>query len=83
MRRVLPGVADVMAKPLRPVSMLMRLDLPTFERPMNAYSGMLCCGHLLMSVLLIMNSALFISISIGFMMQKYEILAESVNFAVL
>ncbi len=77
-------MADVMARPLRLVSIFMRLDLPTFERPMNAYSGMLCCGHLLTSVLLITNSALFISILCGFYRpQKYEFLAESVNFAVL
>ena len=63
-------MADVMAKPLRLVSMFMRLDLPTFERPMNAYSGMLCCGHLLTSVLLITNSALFISILCGFCVCK-------------
>ena len=66
MSSVLPGVADVMARPLRPVSMFMRLDLPTFERPMKAYSGLSCCGHLFMSVLLIMNSALFISFGKGF-----------------
>lgn len=58
---VFPGVAEVMARPFRPVSMLMRLDLPTFERPMKAYSGRLPAGHLRTSVLLIMNSALVIS----------------------
>jgi len=30
---------DVFAKNLRPVSMLMKEDFPTFERPMKAYSG--------------------------------------------
>ena len=36
---VFPGVAEVMASPLRPVSILMRLDFPTLERPIKAYSG--------------------------------------------
>ena len=36
---VLPGVDEILASPLRLVSMLMRDDLPTLERPMNAYSG--------------------------------------------
>lgn len=31
-----PGVFDTMARALRPVIMLIRLDLPTFERPMTA-----------------------------------------------
>ena len=59
---VFPGVADVMASPLRPVSMLMRLDFPTLERPMKAYSGNVPPGHFLTSVLLMTNSALVISI---------------------
>ena len=50
-----------MANPFRPVSMLMRLDFPTFERPIKAYSGKLPGGHLRTSVLLMMNSALVIS----------------------
>ena len=47
MSMVFPGVADVMASPLRPVSMLMRLDFPTLERPMKAYSGNVPPGHFL------------------------------------
>src|SRR3954470_24736080 len=35
---VRPGVCDVRARALRPVSALMRLDLPTLERPANATS---------------------------------------------
>src|SRR3954471_20526723 len=35
---VRPGVLDVRAKALRPVSALIRLDLPTFERPAKAIS---------------------------------------------
>ena len=60
MSMVFPGVADVMANPLRLVSMLMRLDLPTFDRPMNAYSGSVPAGHFLTSELLMINSALVI-----------------------
>lgn len=47
-----------MARLLRPVSILMRLDFPTLERPMNAYSGNVPVGHFFTSVLLIINSAL-------------------------
>src|SRR5258707_15894809 len=35
---VRPGVCEVRASALRPVSALIRLDLPTFERPANAIS---------------------------------------------
>src|SRR6187399_977520 len=40
---VRPGVCEVRASPLRPVSALIRLDLPTLERPANATS-MLAIG---------------------------------------
>lgn len=46
MSRVLPGVDDVLDSPLWLQSMLIRLDFPTFERPMNAYSIRLSLGHL-------------------------------------
>src|SRR5882724_3533069 len=36
---VRPGVFDVRASALRPVSALIRLDLPTFERPAKAISS--------------------------------------------
>ena len=42
---VLPGVAYVLAKPLWLQSMFMRLDLPTFERPIKAYSILLSVGQ--------------------------------------
>src|SRR5260221_14583550 len=35
---VRPGVCEMRARPLRPVSALMRLDLPTLERPAKAVS---------------------------------------------
>ena len=37
---VLPGVFEVRAKPLRCKSELMSEDLPTFERPRKAISGL-------------------------------------------
>src|SRR5580704_4515872 len=40
---VRPGVCEVRARALRPVSALIRLDLPTLERPANATS-MLAIG---------------------------------------
>ena len=64
MSSVLPGFDEVFAKPLRWVSMLMRLDLPTFERPMKAYSGNFVSGHLRQSVLLMTYSAFLMSINI-------------------
>ena len=36
---VRPGVCEVRARPLRPVSALISEDLPTFERPAKAISG--------------------------------------------
>jgi len=37
---VLPGVCDTFASPLRLNSLFSSDDLPTFERPANAISGM-------------------------------------------
>src|SRR5580704_6791448 len=41
---VRPGVFEVRASARRPVSALIRLDLPTLERPANAISGALIGG---------------------------------------
>ena len=62
MSMVFPGVEEVIASPLRPVNILMRLDFPTFERPIKAYSGNVPAGHFSTSVLLMTNSAFDISI---------------------
>ena len=62
MRSVLPGVADVLANFLLLVSILIRLDLPTFERPIKAYSGFVSLGHILTVGAESENSACFISI---------------------
>jgi hypothetical protein len=61
MSSVLPGVADVLASPLWRQSMLIRLDLPTFERPMKAYSAFTSFGHMLSVGDDKANAALFIS----------------------
>ncbi len=37
--RVRPGVTETRARLVRPVSALIRLDLPTLERPAKAISG--------------------------------------------
>ena len=66
MSKVFPGVAEVLANFRWLASMLMRLDFPTLERPMNAYSGKDVSGHLAMSVLLMMNSADLISMFVDF-----------------
>ena len=57
MATVLPGTDEVLAKPLRCTSILISDDLPTLERPMKAYSGMLSFGKKSKRVLLIKNSA--------------------------
>ena len=62
MSNVLPGVDDVLANRLLLVSILIRLDLPTFDRPMKAYSGLLSAGHIDTIGALRVNSAFFISI---------------------
>ncbi len=62
----MPGVEEVIANPFRWVSLLIKLDLPTLERPINAYSGKFPAGHLVTSVLLTINSEDTISISIFF-----------------
>ena len=54
---VFPGVCDVFAKPLWKVMELIKDDLPTFDRPMNANSGMRAGGHFVKSVLLVMKLA--------------------------
>lgn len=54
---VLPGVDDVLARLFRFVSIFIKDDLPTFDRPMKANSGLSGAGHLATSVLLIRNSA--------------------------
>jgi len=43
------------------VSILIRLDLPTLDLPMKAYSGFVSLGHMLTIGALKLNSALFIS----------------------
>ena len=59
--KVLPGVAEVFANLRRLVSILIRLDLPTLDLPMKAYSGFVSLGHMLTIGALKLNSALFIS----------------------
>lgn len=59
---VLPGVAEVLAIDFRLHSILIKEDLPTFERPINAYSGISGFGHFSKLVLLTTNSASLIII---------------------
>ena len=49
---VLPGVEDVFASCFLLVNILINEDLPTLERPMKAYSGLLAAGSLSIFVLL-------------------------------
>ena len=49
---VFPGVDDVFASCFLLVSILINDDLPTLERPMNAYSGLFAAGSLSILVLL-------------------------------
>jgi hypothetical protein len=59
---VLPGVLEVLASLLWLVSILMRDDFPTLERPMNAYSGRSGLGQPSTVGLLMRYVALVISI---------------------
>jgi hypothetical protein len=59
---VLPGVFEVFARLFWPVSILISDDLPTLDRPMNAYSGMSGLGQRSIFGLLTTNVADFISI---------------------
>ena len=62
MSKVLPGFDDVLAKALRLVSILIRLDLPTLDRPIKANSGLVSFGHILSRGEEIVYSAFFIII---------------------
>src|SRR5690348_16666131 len=55
---VRPGVEDVRAKPRTASSELIRLDLPTFERPRKAISGLESRGQSASLKALFRNSAL-------------------------
>ena len=59
---VLPGVLDVFASFDWLVSILISEDLPTFERPMKAYSGLSGLGQPSTDGLLITYTAFVISI---------------------
>jgi len=58
---VFPGVEEVFANSFLPVSMLIKDDLPTLERPINANSGYLGGGHFLKSAALEIKIACLIS----------------------
>ena len=72
MSSVLPGVDDVLASFLLRESILMRLDLPTFERPMKAYSGLVSFGHIDTIGAESVNSACLISILHQFLRAKLQ-----------
>lgn len=67
---VLPGMEEVMAM-LLPDNMLIKLDLPTFDRPIKAYSGKSPDGHFSTSELLTTKSALLIIITIHLIRCKH------------
>ena len=66
---VLPGVEDVRAKPFVDSNELIRLDLPTLERPMKAISGLGSSGQSVSWNALLMNSEL-----LAFMRVRTEVL---------
>jgi hypothetical protein len=72
MSKVFPGIADVIASLLWRVSIFMRLDLPTLERPIKAYSGRPSVGHFFTSLLLITKRADFIT-GLFFIVKKFYI----------
>jgi len=52
---VFPGVCETFARLFLSVSILIRDDFPTFERPIKANSGRSVFGHCFRSVLLEIN----------------------------
>ena len=56
---LLPGVLDTFASEFCPVSMLIREDFPTLERPITANSGNLGFGHCSSLTLLLTYTAVF------------------------
>src|SRR5215831_5739085 len=61
---VRPGVDDVRAKPRTLSRELIRLDLPTLERPRKAISGFTSSGQSVFLNALVTNSAVLIFISL-------------------
>ena len=80
MSRVFPGVADVLASFLLLVSILIRLDLPTFDLPMKAYSGLLSAGHIDTMGALSVNSAFLISIFLIILGAKVRISEKNAKY---
>ena len=76
MSNVLPGVDDVLANLRLLVSMLIRLDLPTLERPMKAYSGLVSFGHIDTTGADRENSACLISILLRVFGAKLQKICE-------
>jgi len=62
---VRPGVELVFTRCLRLTRVLIRLDLPTFERPAKAISGRATAGYWEGLVALVINSADFIIMLVG------------------
>ena len=58
----MPGFADVFANPLWLHNILIKLDFPTFDRPINAYSAFVSSGHFVTFGDEIVNSDFFIII---------------------
>ena len=70
---VLPGVAEVFAKDFLLHNMLIRLDFPTFDLPMKAYSGFLGGGQRSIVGLLVIKLAFLISTRIKNINDKYTV----------
>ena len=67
-----------MASPLCPVSILIREDLPTLDRPMNAYSGRFVVGQSSTEGLLFTKVAECINIGICFFLIRKDGCAERI-----
>src|SRR5258705_7528585 len=70
---VFPGRFEILAKFLRPVSILISEDLPTLDRPIKANSGLSGKGQWLICVLLMTNSAVLM------IMDVLKVLIEGQN----
>jgi hypothetical protein len=79
---VLPGLPEILAKFFLSVNILINDDLPTFDLPINAYSGKGSFGHLLTSELLIINSAdlIFIFADIAFFVKLFNQVLDNSDY---
>lgn len=74
---VLPGWEDILANPLRFISVLMREDFPTLDLPQKASSILSFCGSLLVIPQTVSNSSDRMTITFSFSLARRREFAPS------